>query len=450
MMELPYLAHGPIAQSFAEQTKDFGYLYDRGQSAAWVGSRWSIGDRGDLLLKAAIGEYCTDLYTQYPTGTQRRALLLDSRFRQGVLTEAKPLLPKWKFSERFDQDPFLLAVPGNRVVNLKTGELRATERGDFVTKRTRVAPDPNEPKLFLKFMDEITNGDTALRDYLLRFCGYALTGSTREHCLPFWYGAGGNGKGTLLNILQFILGYEYSTVVRMNDLLHKEGGNDNQRRILASLCGARLVCCNEANRDIELDMALLKSLSSSDMLSGAFLYENEFRFVPTHKLVIALNSKPILETDDAAKRRVHLVPFNVSFRGRENKGLDDALKDEAGGILHLLIRGCLQWQERGLDPPPSVVAATEGLFRELDILGRFMDERLERDDTPDAFVFTSDLVKAYSNFLAAEGQLQHIDERKLMAGIKERGNYEPGVKRDSADKRKRGLRGARIKDPDNT
>jgi hypothetical protein len=42
--ELPYLAQGPLADAFAEQTKDFAFLYDRGTFAAWVGTRWSIGD----------------------------------------------------------------------------------------------------------------------------------------------------------------------------------------------------------------------------------------------------------------------------------------------------------------------------------------------------------------------------------------------------------------------
>jgi hypothetical protein len=51
--ELPYLAQGPLADAFAEHTKDFAFLYDRGAFAAWVGTRWSIGDPGDLLLKRA-------------------------------------------------------------------------------------------------------------------------------------------------------------------------------------------------------------------------------------------------------------------------------------------------------------------------------------------------------------------------------------------------------------
>src|SRR6185312_2591613 len=109
-----------------------------------------------------------------------------------------------------------------------------------------------------------------LSGYLLRFAGYALTGCTNEHCLPFWFGSGANGKGTLLNVLQYILGFEYSTVVRMSDLTRKEN-TDNQRRIIAKLCGARLVTCNEGNHNVALDMALLKSLASSDRLSGAHL-----------------------------------------------------------------------------------------------------------------------------------------------------------------------------------
>ncbi len=66
MKELPYLAHGPLGESFAEQTQDFCFLYDRGTTAAWVGSRWSIGDPEDLLLKRAVGSYLNGLFFEYP------------------------------------------------------------------------------------------------------------------------------------------------------------------------------------------------------------------------------------------------------------------------------------------------------------------------------------------------------------------------------------------------
>lgn len=447
MTELPYLAHGPIGQSFAQQSQDFGYLYDRGQSIAFVKSRWSVGDKGDLLLRAAIGDYCTDLYTKFAPDTPRRAQLLDSRFRQGVLIEAKPHLPKWKFSERFDQDPFLLGVPGNGVVNLRTGQLREMLRSDYVTKRTRVRPDPNvEPKRFLKFMEEITDGDKELNAYLMRHAGYGLTGCTTEHCLPFWWGPGGNGKGELLNIRQYIMGFEYGTVLRMDDLSFRDNGNDNQRRIIAKLCGCRLVTANEGNARVRLDMALLKTLASSDLLSGAHLYESEFTFTPSHKLVIATNNKPELEVDDAARRRVHLVPFNVSFRGREDRMISEKLKAEAPGILALMIESCMEWQRAGLSPPPSVTDATSGLFRELDPLGRFMDECLLSDGA--AFTSTTALVSAYSRFLRANGEDQYIEQKILITQIRERGGYKSAVSRNAQGQQLRGLRGVKMKDPE--
>ena len=52
--------------AFIEQTRDFAFLYDRGATAAWVGTRWSIGDTDDLLLKRAVNSYLGGLFAQYP------------------------------------------------------------------------------------------------------------------------------------------------------------------------------------------------------------------------------------------------------------------------------------------------------------------------------------------------------------------------------------------------
>jgi len=233
-------------------------------------------------------------------------------------------------------------------------------------------------------------------------------------------------------------------MLRMDDLTFRDKGSDNQRRIIAKLCGCRLVTANEGNARVRLDMALLKTLASSDLLSGAHLYENEFTFTPTHKLVLATNNKPELEVDDAARRRVHLVPFNVSFRGREDRMISEKLKAEAPGILHLMIQACMEWQRVGLSPPQSVTEATTGLFRDLDPLGRFMDECLENDAS--AFTFTVDLMKAYGEFLRANGEDQYIEQKALITQIRERGGYQTGKKRNATGQELRGVRGVRIKE----
>ena len=449
--DLPYLAQGPLAEAFAEESHDFAFLYDRGTFAAWVGTRWSIGDPENLLLKRAVNTYLGGMFSQYPEPSGKndyRRVLLDSRFRQGVVDQVKPLLPAWKFAEEFDRDPLLLGVPGNQVLDLRTGTLRLMCREDRVTKRTNVAPDPKcKAERFIHFMQEITLGDNKLVAYLMRFCGYIFTGHTREHCLPFWYGEGGNGKGTLINVLQHIMGWEYGTALRMSNLVAKKNEDDSQRRIIAKLCGARLATANEGNAQVKLDMALLKNLASSDLLAGAHLYEREFTFLPSHKLIIATNHKPELEVDNAARRRVHLVPFDAVFKGQqEDKGLEDTLKREAPGIMALMVQACLEWQTTGLNPPERVTQATRQLFSELDPIGRFTAERLAED--ADAFVTTEEYVAAYLEFLRDTGyDSDGYVERELMGRLSKL----PGVKRLTrvgADRvRHRGLLGRRVKDP---
>ena len=449
--DLPYLAQGPLAEAFAEQTNDFAFLYDRGTFAAWVGTRWSIGDPENLLLKRAVNNYLGGLFSQYaePTGkNDYRRVLLDSRFRQGVVDQVKPLLPTWKFAEEFDRDPLLLGVPGNKVLDLRTGTLREMLREDRVTKRANVAPDAScKPVRFLQFMREITLGDEALSAYLLRYCGYVLTGYTREHCLPFWYGHGANGKGTLINVLQFIMGWEYGTALRMSNLAAKKNEDDSQRRVIAKLCGARLATANEGNAQVKLDMALLKSLASSDLLAGAHLYEREFTFQPSHKLIIATNHRPELEVDTAARRRVHLVPFDAEFTGQnEEKGLEDSLKKEGPGIMALLVQSCLEWQNIGLAAPERVTRATRQLFEELDPIGRFAAERLTGD--PESFLTTEEISAAYATFLHDNDFEDSSDHRTLMGRLKDL----PGVTRVTrvgADKiRHRGLVGRKLIDTD--
>jgi putative DNA primase/helicase len=446
--ELPYLAHGPLAEAFAYQTRDFAFLYDRGITAAWVGTRWSIGDAEDLLLKRAVNSYLGGLFSQYPPpkpgASDYRKPLLDSRFRQGVVDQVKPLLPAWKFSEDFDRDAMLLGVPGNKVIELSTGKVREMRREDRITKRTRVAPNADcKAVRFLRFLEEITCGDGELSAYLMRYGGYVLTGSTKAQCVPFWYGHGANGKGTLLNVLQHIMGGEYGTVLRMSNLSRKEKEDDGQRRIVAKLCGARLATANEGNAKVKLDMALLKSLASSDLLTGAFLYENEFVFQPSHKLIIATNHKPDLEVDTAARRRVHLVPFDAEFTGpKENNNLEDELRAEAPGIMHLLIRACLEWQEAGLAPPKRVSDATAQLFNDLDPIGRFAKECLMED--AECFLTSGEITRAYDAWTDAnDSPTELYVQRDLIGRLKEL----PGVKavtRVKEGTRHRGLVGRKL------
>ena len=106
-----------------------------------------------------------------------------------------------------------------------------------------------------------------------------------------------------------------------------------------------------------------------------------FEYVPQFKLMIAGNHKPGLRAvDEAIRRRFHLIPFTVTIPEDErDETLTERLKEEWPGILQWMIDGCIEWQERGLQPPQAVRAATETYLAAQDAIGAWMDECCERD-----------------------------------------------------------------------
>ena len=80
------------------------------------------------------------------------------------------------------------------------------------------------------------------------------------------------------------------------------------------------------------------------------------------------------------RRRFHVLPFE---HVPQTKDMDLRVKllREAGKILGWMIRGSLQWQQRGLDPPPVVRAATDAYFETQDVLSDWLDTDAVRGQT---------------------------------------------------------------------
>jgi len=107
----------------------------------------------------------------------------------------------------WDLNPWLLGCM-NGVIDLKTGQHRAGQPEDYIIT---IAPHKwqgiDEPApLWEKFLQEIFNGDQQLIQYIHKLLGYCLTGLTTLHQYLVCYGLGRNGKGTLYETLQYVLG----------------------------------------------------------------------------------------------------------------------------------------------------------------------------------------------------------------------------------------------------
>jgi putative DNA primase/helicase len=270
----------------------------------------------------------------------------------------------------WDRDPLLLGTPGG-TVDLRTGELSDGRRQDGITKLTSVAPSTDGCPAWLRFLEETTGNDRELIRFLQKWCGYSLTGVTREHALVFVYGPGGNGKSVFLNVVASIL-KDYAATAAMDTFTASK--SDKHPADLAMLRGARLVTASETEEGRAWAEARIKQMTGGDPITARLMRQNFFTFVPQFKLMIVGNHKPVLHNvDEAARRRFNIVPFTRKPRVPDRE-LEAKLIGESPGILQWMIEGCLDWLANGLIRPASVMAATDAYFSDQDLMGQWLED----------------------------------------------------------------------------
>ncbi|MBA3516556.1 MAG: DNA primase, partial [Rhizobiales bacterium] len=174
----------------------------------------------------------------YPWELTVPALIYKTDFAGGVERFCRSDRTFAVTSADWDRDALLLGTAEGSV-DLRTGNLRAANPADRITNVAGVAPAPvAKCPLWLAFLDQTTGSDTQLIRFLQQWCGYCLTGDTREHALVFVYGPGGNGKSVFLNTVTGILA-DYATVAAMDTFAASP--TDRHPTDLAMLRGARLV-----------------------------------------------------------------------------------------------------------------------------------------------------------------------------------------------------------------
>lgn len=275
----------------------------------------------------------------------------------------------------WDADPWIAGCPDGEV-NLRTGEVVAGDPGHGVTKQLSVRPDVGcATPLWDRFLWDATGGDAEMIRFLQAWAGYCLCGDVSEERFVFMWGPGGNGKGTFLHTVTAILGdYAARTsaevfMVRKHEVHPEE---------VARLAGVRSVVASEIEDGRTFNAVRLKDFTGRDgKLTGRFMRENTFEFVPQFKVTFVGNHQPRLaDVDDAMRRRLVLVPF-VQTPSVVNTDLKDQLVDEYPGILWWMIQGGCRRLAVGLSSmiPASAAAATRAYFDEQDTLRTWAGER---------------------------------------------------------------------------
>lgn len=315
--------------------------------------------------------------------------------------------------EDFDADPMRLNVGNGTLVFSKEIEdgggvkgvvrLEPHRRDALHSKVCDVMFDPDATApVFERFLARVVP-DVATHLFLQTWFGYCLTGLVTEQKLVFFYGAGANGKSTLVDLFARMLS-GYSTSLRFESL-----AGDGQRRgdaatpDLARLPGVRMVRAAEPEQGARFKEAEVKAITGGEPMLVRHLQKGFFELRPCFKLVLSGNHKPdIRGLDEGIWRRFLLVPFNQVIPAEErDPRLPDKLWAERAGILNWALDGLRIYLERGLQAPDEVRAATAGYREESDPIGAFLRDCTEPD--AEGGVQAGVLYRAYEKWAVDNG-----------------------------------------------
>lgn len=393
----PTVTEDVLATDFVSMYgKDFRHT---DQWFLWNGACWARDEKD----KAALSHMRTAAKARNPLGADRT--LGKASTARGALAFAAADRRLSISSKGFDADPYLLGTPGG-TVDLQTGKLREARRADYITQQTAVAPSDEKSYRedcaeWLDFLNVATAGDEEYQFYLQKMTGYCLTGDTQEENIIFFWGDGGNGKGTFIGAIQEVLG-DYAKTVPMSFFVEKR--YDMHPTTLARLHNARLITASETNEGRTWDEAMIKSITGRDKIVAHFMGRDEFEYLPKFKPLFFGNRKPKLRVvDEGISRRFVLAPFTCKPKEIDPQ-LKNRVKSERSlrGILRWAILGCLEWQRHGLMSPTVVLDATREYFDTQNRKAQWLDECCMIDGT--AFTPTTLLWASWEKYAERYGE----------------------------------------------
>lgn len=316
--------------------------------------------------------------------------------------------------EEWDRDPWTLPCL-NGVVNLKDGSFRPGRPGDLIKT---VCPTEwkglDQPANAWEHFQRTITDDENLPDFKRRLYGASIPGDVTERTLAIFEGPKGqNGKGTELETIHAVLG-PLAGPIPAELLLQQDHTRspDAPSPSLMALRGKRIVWASETERGRAFNTQKCKWLTGGDTLTGRDPHGvRQVQFMPTHSVFLITNNKPrVPSSDHAFWLRVCLISYPFSFidsptepnQRQKDPDLPNKLRAEAPGILAWLVKGCLEWQKNGLNPPDSVLQHKRQYQAEEDQLGRFLTERCVLD--PDKSAQSGKLYTAYKTWCVAVGE----------------------------------------------
>lgn len=230
-------------------------------------------------------------------------------------------------------------VVKNGALNLETFKLEAFDPALLATKALPVTFDPDVDAVrFIEVISQILpQGDATT---LQEMFGYSLWPVLNVH-KSFWFiGGGGNGKGTIVRVLENLLGVINVAHIPLSQM-------DGQHRFAAYNLHDKMANISAEPSTLRaMETSFFKQAVGGDAIPGEIKgVQGEKQFLSAAKLIILANNLPtIADQSEGFWRRVIAIPFKENFTNgpEEIFGLGELLSTSEG------LTGVLNWALAGL------------------------------------------------------------------------------------------------------
>jgi P4 family phage/plasmid primase-like protien len=227
------------------------------------------------------------------------------------------------------------------------------------TRSTLIEPtrDIGDTPYFDKLTLDLCDGNEEVREWLLHYIGYCMMGAPGEAVFVVIWGAGGNGKSTLVSVLNRILG---NYAVSLDAKVIMESGENQHPASLNRLRHKRLAMISEPKKGAKWNERILKMITGGDDIEARDMGKNPTPFRSQAGLLIVSNEKPRFESvEPAIQRRFRMI--NTVIRRNEDeiiKDFEELIMAEAPAVLRKLMTYAQKvYHAKGLPKQPAAMKA---------------------------------------------------------------------------------------------
>lgn len=163
-----------------------------------------------------------------------------------------------------------------------------------------------------RFLDKISCGNIGRKKAILQMIGYSMTSSVEMQKAFVLYGkTAGNGKSTLLEIIERLIGSENVSHVTLQDFV-------SNRFSVSEIKGKLVNMVSEMTKEFLKDSSVFKQIVTGDTTTVEEKFKDRHTIKPYAKHIFTANELPkVTDTSNGYFRRLFIIPFEAVFTDLE-------------------------------------------------------------------------------------------------------------------------------------